>query len=73
MTLMRSFNRQGASHKDGLCFGRKVGQSVEDGGLVEYFGKDGSEHLQYDKFSDFLNQLHDEVFFFFSSFLSSLK
>jgi hypothetical protein len=64
MTLMRSYNRQGASHRDGLRFGRKVGQSVEDGGLVEYFfGKDGSEHLQYDKFSNFLNQLHDEVCF----------
>ncbi|KAG2652294.1 hypothetical protein PVAP13_1NG363900 [Panicum virgatum] len=62
MTLMRSYNRQGASHRDGLRFGRKVGQLVEDGGLVEYFfGKDGNERLHYDKFSSFLKQLHDEI------------
>ncbi|XP_062222778.1 calcium uptake protein, mitochondrial-like isoform X1 [Phragmites australis] len=61
MTLMRSYNRQGAAHRDGLRFGRKVGQPVENGGLVEYFfGKDGNEHLHYDKFSKFLKQLHDE-------------
>lgn len=68
MTLMRSYNRQGAAHRDGLRFGRKVGQPVEDGGLVEYFfGKDGNEHLHYDKFSSFLKQLHDEVICFFPS------
>ncbi|KAG0533838.1 hypothetical protein BDA96_04G227400 [Sorghum bicolor] len=62
MTLMRSYNRQGAAHRDGLRFGRKVCQPVEDGGLVEYFfGKDGNEHLHYDKFSSFLKQLHDEI------------
>lgn len=71
MTLMRSYNRQGAAHRDGLRFGRKVCQPVEDGGLVEYFfGKDGNEHLHYDKFSSFLKQLHDEVIFF--SFFCSL-
>lgn len=37
MALMRSFNRQGAAHRDGLRTGFKVGQSVENGGLVEYF------------------------------------
>jgi calcium uptake protein 1, mitochondrial len=69
MTLMRSYNRQGAAHRDGLRFGRKVGQPVENGGLVEYFfGKDGNEHLHYDKFSSFLKQLHDEVIFFSFSF-----
>lgn len=62
MTLMRSYNRQGAAHRDGLRFGRKVGQPVENGGLVEYFfGKDGNEHLHYDKFSSFLKKLHDEI------------
>ncbi|KAL6899397.1 hypothetical protein ACP4OV_006055 [Aristida adscensionis] len=62
MTLMRSYNRQGAAHRDGLRFGRKVGQLVESGGLVEYFfGKDGNEHLHYNKFSNFLKQLHDEI------------
>lgn len=67
MTLMRSYNRQGAAHRDGLRFGRKVGQPVENGGLVEYFfGKDGNEHLHYDKFSSFLKQLHDEVIYSFS-------
>jgi len=70
MTLMRSYNRQGAAHRDGLRFGRKVCQPVEDGGLVEYFfGKDGNEHLHYDKFSSFLKQLHDEVIYFFFIFL----
>nr|CAB3447225.1 unnamed protein product [Digitaria exilis] len=62
MTLMRSYNRQGAAHRDGLRFGRNVGQPVENGGLVEYFfGKDGNKHLHYDKFSSFLKQLHDEI------------
>ncbi|WVZ74637.1 hypothetical protein U9M48_022798 [Paspalum notatum var. saurae] len=62
MTLMRSYNRQGAAHRDGLRFGRKVSQPVENGGLVEYFfGKDGNENLQYEKFSSFLKQLHDEI------------
>ena len=64
MTLMRSYNRQGAAHRDGLRIGLKVGQPVEDGGLLEYFfGKDGSENLHYEKFSNFLKQLHDEVIF----------
>jgi len=68
---MRSYNRQGASHRDGLRFGRKVGQLVEDGGLVEYFfGKDGNELLHYDKFSSILKQLHDEVIYLFSFFRS---
>jgi Ca2+-binding EF-hand superfamily protein len=62
MALMRSYHRQGAAHRDGLRFGLKVGQSVENGGLVEYFfGKDGNEQLRYDKFSNFLKQLHDEI------------
>lgn len=65
MALMRSYHRQGAAHRDGLRFGLKIGQSVENGGLVEYFfGKDGNEQLRYDKFSNFLKQLHDEVIFF---------
>jgi hypothetical protein len=70
MTLMRSYNRQGAAHRDGLRIGLKVGPPVEDGGLLEYFfGKDGSETLQYEKFSIFLKQLHDEVLFFLFSLL----
>ena len=37
---------------------------MEHGGLLEYFfGKDGSENLHYEKFSNFLKQLHDEVIF----------
>ncbi|XP_010913359.1 calcium uptake protein, mitochondrial isoform X2 [Elaeis guineensis] len=53
---------QGASHRDGLRIGLKVGKSVEDGGLVEYFfGKDGKGHLQHDKFVQFLRDLHDEM------------
>ncbi|XP_062226095.1 calcium uptake protein, mitochondrial-like [Phragmites australis] len=62
MALMRSINRQGATHRDGLRVGLKVGQPVENGGLVEYFfGNDGNEPLHYDKFSKFLNELHDEI------------
>uniref|UniRef100_A0ACD5Z1B7 Uncharacterized protein n=1 Tax=Avena sativa TaxID=4498 RepID=A0ACD5Z1B7_AVESA len=62
MALMRSYNRQGAAHRDGLRIGLKVGQPVENGGLLEYFfGKDGSETLKYEKFSNFLKQLHDEI------------
>ena len=46
MALMRSQNRQGASHCDGLRAGIKIGGLVENGGLVEYFfGKDGELSL----------------------------
>ncbi|XP_010907508.1 calcium uptake protein, mitochondrial isoform X2 [Elaeis guineensis] len=62
MALMRSYNRQGASHRDGHRIGLKVGGSVENGGLVEYFfGKDGKGRLQHDKFVHFLRELHDEI------------
>ncbi|KAG0526522.1 hypothetical protein BDA96_06G153000 [Sorghum bicolor] len=62
MALMRSFNRQGSTHKDGLRIGLKVGQPVENGGVVEYFfGSDGNEPLHCDKFSKFLKELHDEI------------
>ena len=58
MALMRSFNRQGATHKDGLRIGLKVGQPVENGGVVEFFfGNDGNEPLHYDKFTKFLKDL----------------
>jgi hypothetical protein len=64
MALMRSYNRQGATHRDGLRTGFKVGQSVENGGLVEYFfGNDGTGPLHFDKFTHFLKELHDEVIF----------
>jgi len=64
MALMRSQNRQGASHRDGLRAGIKIGGSVENGGLVEYFfGKDGEERLHIDKFVEFLRNLQDEVSF----------
>lgn len=64
---MRSYNRQGASHNNGLRIGLKVGGSIENGGLVEYFfGKDGKGCLQLDKFVQFLRDLHDEVPQFFS-------
>lgn len=63
MNLMRSCNRQGASHRDGHRIGlKKVRSSVENGGLVEYFfGKDGNEALQHGKFVEFLKNLHNEV------------
>ncbi|KAL0330567.1 UNVERIFIED_CONTAM: Calcium uptake protein, mitochondrial, partial [Sesamum radiatum] len=37
MNLMRAHNRQGAVHSDGLRAGHKLGGSVENGGLLEYF------------------------------------
>jgi hypothetical protein len=62
MALMRAHNRQGAQHRDGLRTGLKCHGSVENGGLVEYFfGKDGKERLQHDKFFQFMLDLHDEV------------
>ncbi|KAA8521608.1 hypothetical protein F0562_012281 [Nyssa sinensis] len=62
MALMRAHNRQGALHRDGLRAGLRVGGSVENGGLVEYFfGKDGKTCLQHEKFVQFLRSLHDEM------------
>lgn len=59
---MRSYNRQGSSHRDGKRNGLKVGTSVENGGLLEhFFGKDGTKCLQHGKFVKFLKDLHDEV------------
>jgi len=64
MALMRSRHRQGVHHRDGLRTGLKASDSVEDGGLVEYFfDKDGNGCLQHDKFVNFLRGLHDEVNF----------
>ena len=65
MALMRSFNRQGVCHRNGLRLGLKVEKSVENGGVVEhFFGKDGNGRLQHDKFVQLLRDLHDEVFKF---------
>lgn len=51
MTLMRSYNRQGACQSNGLRIGLKVQGSIEDAGLAElFFGKDGKQKLQHDKF-----------------------
>ncbi|GMP94460.1 hypothetical protein CsSME_00043914 [Camellia sinensis var. sinensis] len=62
MALMRAHNRQGAVHRDGLRAGLRIGGSVENGGLVEcFFGKDGKECLQHEKFVQFLRSLHDEM------------
>ncbi|XP_068642564.1 calcium uptake protein, mitochondrial-like isoform X2 [Aristolochia californica] len=62
MALMRSFNRQGARHKNGKRHGLKVQKSVESGGLLEYFfGKDGDGNLQHEKFVQFLKDLHNEI------------
>ncbi|XP_074304824.1 calcium uptake protein, mitochondrial-like [Silene latifolia] len=63
MSLMRTYNRQGTKHSDGRRFGLKIsGDSVENGGLIEYFfGKDGKQALQHKKFVQFLRDLHDEI------------
>ena len=67
--ILREIDKE-ASHRDGLRIWLKVGQPVEHGGLLEYFfGKDGSENLHYEKFSNFLKQLHDEVIFSLPSFV----
>ncbi|CAN6985290.1 unnamed protein product [Brassica rapa subsp. trilocularis] len=62
MSLMRSQHRQGIGHRDGLRAGLNMSGSVEDGGLVEYFfGKDGSDKLRHDKFTQFLKDLTEEM------------
>ncbi|KAK1407867.1 hypothetical protein QVD17_39494 [Tagetes erecta] len=62
MSLMRSHNRQGAYQKRGLRTGLRVGGHVENGGLVHYFfGDDGNQRLQHDKFVQFLRDLHHEM------------
>ncbi|KAK4415403.1 Calcium uptake protein, mitochondrial [Sesamum alatum] len=62
MNLMRAHNRQGAVHSYGLRAGHKLGGSVENGGLLEYFfGGDGKKLLHHDKFVQFLRDLHDEM------------
>ncbi|GAV82074.1 efhand domain-containing protein/EF_hand_6 domain-containing protein, partial [Cephalotus follicularis] len=62
MGLMRSQNRQGANHRGGRRFALKAAESVENGGLVEYFfGKDGERCLQHGRFVQFLRDLHDEI------------
>ncbi|KAM7256603.1 hypothetical protein ACFE04_012344 [Oxalis oulophora] len=62
MAMMRTQNRQGASHRDGLRTGLKVTGTVENGGLVEYFfGKDGNTRLHHDKFVQFMRDLQDEI------------
>lgn len=72
MALMRTYNRQGAHHRDGLRIGLNVTGSVENGGLLEYFfGKDGNECLEHEKFVQFLRDLHDEVSWSLSLSLSN--
>lgn len=62
MDLMRAHNRQGALHRDGLRAGARVGKSVENGGLVEYFfGEGGKMRLEHGKFLHFLRSLHYEM------------
>nr|XP_016478629.1 PREDICTED: calcium uptake protein 1, mitochondrial-like [Nicotiana tabacum] len=62
MELMRTANRQGARHRNGLRFGLKVTGSVEEGGLLEYFfSEDGNGRLEQERFVQFLRDLHDEI------------
>lgn len=62
MGLLRANNRQGAAHRDGLRSGFKAGDSVDNGGLVEYlFGKDGKGCLQLTNFAEFVRDLHKEI------------
>lgn len=64
MALMRSYNRQGAAYKfNGHSnIGQNIGESMENCGVVEhFFGKDGTRRLQYERFVEFLRDLHNEV------------
>lgn len=62
MKFLRANNRQGSAQRDGLRIGLKVDNSVDNGGLVEYFfGKDRKDHLQLMNFAQFVNDLHKEV------------
>lgn len=62
MKFLRANNRQGSAQRDGLHIGLKVDNSVDNGGLVEYFfGKDRKDHLQLMNFAQFVNDLHKEV------------
>ncbi|XP_051150341.1 calcium uptake protein, mitochondrial-like [Andrographis paniculata] len=63
MSLMRSQNRQGKTHRDGKRIGLKVSSgSIEDGGLVQlFFGKDGKDRLSHNRFVEFLRDLRDEM------------
>lgn len=62
MTLMRGYNRQGAFKKGGHRTGLRVGGHLENGGVVHYFfGEDGNQRLQLEKFVQFLRDLHHEM------------
>ncbi|MFS7985311.1 putative calcium uptake protein/3 [Helianthus anomalus] len=62
LALMQSHNRQGVINKRGHRTGLRVGGCVENGRLVHFFfGEDGNQRLQHDKFVQFLRDLHDEM------------
>lgn len=62
MKFLRANNRQGYAQRDGLRIGLKVDNSVDNGGIVEYFfGKDGKGHLQLMNFVQFVKDLHKEI------------
>ncbi|KAF5742029.1 Calcium-binding EF hand family protein [Tripterygium wilfordii] len=62
MALMRDQYTQGARRKDRRRAGFKTSESVENGGVVEYFfGKDGKSCLKHERFVQFLRDLHDEI------------
>ncbi|KAK6927588.1 EF-hand domain [Dillenia turbinata] len=62
MGLMQAHNRQGKHQRGGLRTGLRVGHTVENGGLIEYFfGKDGKRRLKHDNFVQFLRRLRDEI------------
>ncbi|KAH6757897.1 calcium-binding EF hand family protein [Perilla frutescens var. hirtella] len=62
MALMQAHNRQGLVHCGGRRAGYTLGGSAENGGLLEYFfGRDGKDLLEHDKFIQFLRDLQDEM------------
>lgn len=60
---MRSQNRYGANHRGGKRkMELKAAESGDNSGLLEYFfGKDGNNKLQHERFVQFLRDLHEEV------------
>ena len=64
--LFQGDRQRGATHKDGLRIGLKVGQPVENGGVVEFFFGNGGNEPLYKIFEGL-----DEVFYFFYSFVNT--
>ncbi|KAJ4842884.1 hypothetical protein Tsubulata_013837 [Turnera subulata] len=62
MSLMRAQQRKWIRQKEGRRFGFTGLEHPENDGLLEYFfGKDGNDFLEHEKFVQFLRDLHHEI------------